>query len=47
MFSMSQEGPQSAYVNPGGHVHETLTLTKAKSLTLVGSSSTEFSWFPG
>ena len=44
---MSQEGPQSAYVNPSGHVHETLTLYKAKSIRTVGASSTEYSWFPG
>lgn len=47
IFSMSREGPQGAYVNPGGYVHETLTLYKAKNLTLVGDSSTEYSWFPG
>lgn len=47
IFSMSQEGPQSAYVNPGGYVHETMTLYKAKCLRLVGESSTEYSWFPG
>lgn len=37
----------AAYVNPGGVVHETLTLYKAKSLTYVGRKSTEHSWFPG
>jgi hypothetical protein len=47
IFSMSSEGPQGAYVNPGGYVHETLTLYKAKNLTLVGEPSTEYSWFPG
>jgi cereblon len=44
---MSSEGPQGAYVNPGGYVHETLTLYKIKNLHLVGESSTEYSWFPG
>ena len=38
---------QGAYVNPGGYVHETLTLHKAKNLTLHGTPSTEYSWFPG
>ena len=44
---MSQEGPQSAYVNPSGHVHETLTLYTVKGIRTVGASSTEYSWFPG
>ena len=44
---MSSEGPQGAYVNPGGYVHETLTLYKTKNLNLVGESSTQYSWFPG
>jgi len=47
MFSMSKEGPQGAFVNPSGHLHETLTLFKAKNLRLVGRPSTEYSWFPG
>jgi len=47
IFSMSKEGPQGAFVNPGGHVHETLTLYRAKNLRLVGRPSTEYSWFPG
>ncbi len=34
-------------MNPGGYVHETLTLYSARRLYLVGSPSTEFSWFPG
>ena len=47
MFSMSKEGPQGAFVNPSGHLHETLTLFKAKNLRLVGRPSSEYSWFPG
>jgi len=47
IFPMSKEGPQGAFVNPNGHVHETLTLYKAKNLRLVGQPSTEYSWFPG
>ncbi|XP_025108167.1 protein cereblon-like isoform X2 [Pomacea canaliculata] len=47
VFSMSEEGPLSAYVNPGGHVHETLTVSKARNLHLIGRSSSEHSWFPG
>ena len=47
IFSMSKEGPQGAFVNPHGHLHETLTLYKAKNLRLVGRPSSEYSWFPG
>ena len=47
IFSLSREGPQCAFVNPGGHVHETLTLYRAKNLRLSGTPSTEHSWFPG
>ena len=36
-----------AYVNPGGYVHETLTIYKATGLRLIGWPSTENSWFPG
>ncbi|XP_069693339.1 protein cereblon isoform X2 [Periplaneta americana] len=47
-FSMSVEGPQGTYVNPGGFVHETLTLHKAVGLRCVNEDpSTEYSWFPG
>ncbi|ESO12237.1 hypothetical protein HELRODRAFT_63317 [Helobdella robusta] len=35
------------YVNPGGHVHETLTVYHANNLSTVGRPSTESSWFPG
>ncbi|RWS28543.1 protein cereblon-like isoform X1 [Leptotrombidium deliense] len=47
VFSMSVHGPQDTYVNPAGYVHETLTVYKAESLSLMGRSSTEQSWFPG
>lgn len=47
VFSMATEGPLGAYVNPGGHVHETVTLYKANNLRLIGYPSTEHSWFPG
>lgn len=47
IFSMSSEGPQGAFVNPGGHLHETLTLYRARNLKLLGTPSTEYSWFPG
>ncbi|ESO12236.1 hypothetical protein HELRODRAFT_105243 [Helobdella robusta] len=47
VFSMSLEGPLGTYVNPGGHVHETLTVYHANNLSTVGRPSTESSWFPG
>jgi len=47
VFSMSASGPQAAYVNPAGMVHETLTIMRATSLSMRGRPSTEFSWFPG
>lgn len=47
-FLMSAEGPQGTYVNPGGFVHETLTLHKAQGLRCLNEEpSTEYSWFPG
>lgn len=47
LFCLSRKGPMAAYVNPGGHVHETVTFYKTKNLSLRGRSSTEYSWFPG
>lgn len=44
---MSKAGMQSNYVNPGGHVFETVTVSFAKNLELIGNPSTQFSWFPG
>ncbi|KAK4274250.1 hypothetical protein QN277_017502 [Acacia crassicarpa] len=47
MLVMSSEGPLGAYVNPGGFVHEIMTLHNASGLALVGRATTEYSWFPG
>ena len=47
VYSMSLDGPMANYVNPGGYVHETLTLYRAQNLNLIGRPSTENSWFPG
>ena len=45
---MSADGPISAYVNAFGHVHETLTLARARGLSLAGQpQTTANSWFPG
>lgn len=47
VFSMSQSGPQGAYVNPHGYIHEMITVRKATSVYLNGRPSTQYSWFPG
>ena len=47
IFSMSVDGPLAAYVNPGGVVHDTLTVLEATNLKKVGRGTTEDSWFPG
>ena len=47
LCSMSVEGPLALYVNPGGYVHDTLTVMDASHLRTMGRSSTEHSWFPG
>ncbi|XP_008558965.1 protein cereblon isoform X2 [Microplitis demolitor] len=48
VFQMNEEGVQSAYCNPAGAIHETITLHKAQSLVLDNApASTEYSWFPG
>lgn len=47
VFSMSLSGPMAAYVNPGGYIHEMLTVGRVSNLALQGRPSTENSWFPG
>ncbi|CAM8919701.1 unnamed protein product [Rhodiola kirilowii] len=47
MLVMSKEGPLGAYVNPGGYVHEIMTLLKTNGLALIGPAVKEYSWFPG
>ena len=47
MLVMSADGPLNAYANPGGYVHEIMTLTRANGLALYGSAVKEHSWFPG
>lgn len=44
---MSKEGPQGVYVNPFGHVHETITVHRVDGLSVTTPPSNEFSWFPG
>ncbi|CAD5124891.1 DgyrCDS13143 [Dimorphilus gyrociliatus] len=47
IFSMSSSGPLAAYVNPNGHVHDTITAMKAENMSLIGKPIYENSWFPG
>lgn len=47
IFSMSVDGPLAAYVNPGGVVHDTLTVLEAINLRKYGGGTTQDSWFPG
>ncbi|XP_074041953.1 E3 ubiquitin ligase component cereblon isoform X2 [Leptinotarsa decemlineata] len=47
VFAMSKDGIQSNYVNPGGHVYETVTVLEAQNFRLNGNPSKQFSWFPG
>ncbi|XP_039263434.2 protein cereblon-like [Styela clava] len=47
LFNMSVSGPMDAYVNPSGHIHETLTVYLSQGLVRVSRPSTEHSWFPG
>ena len=34
IFSLSVEGPLASYVNPGGYVHDTLTVREARNVQL-------------
>ncbi|CAF0850694.1 unnamed protein product [Brachionus calyciflorus] len=48
VFSMSKHGFMGAYLNPGGVVHETLTVYKLKNFHIISPRpSTQHSWFPG
>ena len=47
MVVMSTDGVLGAYVNPHGFVHETITVSNATGLALIGNPSTVHSWFPG
>ncbi|XP_045467231.1 protein cereblon [Harmonia axyridis] len=44
---LSKDGIQNNFVNPGGHVYETVTVSYAKNYILTGKPSKKFSWFPG
>ncbi|MFH4976646.1 hypothetical protein AB6A40_003355 [Gnathostoma spinigerum] len=49
LIILSTEGISAHYVNPGGYVHDMLTMSKLchHASLPVGEPSAEFSWFPG
>lgn len=47
LVEMSCDGPVGTHVNPHGFVHSIITVNNATGLALVGTSSKEYSWFPG
>ena len=48
VFSISKQGFMSAYLNPGGVVHETLTVYKLKNFNMTNARpSIQNTWFPG
>ncbi|XP_059611561.1 protein cereblon [Phlebotomus argentipes] len=49
VFAMSKDGVQASYCNPGGFIHDTVTLfgVELNAVIVERSKSTQFSWFPG
>jgi len=47
VFSMAKDGPLGMYVNPGGYIHEMITVYRAEGLKNVGGPSMENTWFEG
>jgi len=47
IFTMSKNGPVNSFVNKGGFVHDTITVTKANNIIYIGKPSTMDSWFEG
>jgi cereblon len=47
LITMSSEGVQSSFVNSGGCLHQTLTVSRVHNALLEGAPSTVDSWFPG
>ncbi|XP_044742982.1 protein cereblon isoform X2 [Chrysoperla carnea] len=47
LFPMSKDGLQNNFVNPGGVVHETITVLRAHRISLIGQPQVVYSWFPG
>lgn len=49
IFAMSKDTVSTNFCNPGGYIHETLTVNKTfdSAVRMVDKPSSEFSWFPG
>lgn len=49
IFSTSLDGPTGIYCNPGGHVHDIITLSEIHGHFINSRDPpiAEFSWFPG
>lgn len=47
VFAMSRSGPQCSFVNPGGYIHDTLTVRTTCGLFQDSDWVDEFTWFPG
>ncbi|XP_032522838.2 protein cereblon-like isoform X3 [Danaus plexippus] len=47
IFAMSSEGVHANYSNPGGYMHDIVTVSRASNTAPGGAPSSEFSWFPG
>ncbi|XP_075982339.1 protein cereblon-like isoform X2 [Anticarsia gemmatalis] len=47
IIPMSSEGVHSNYVNLGGYMHDLLTVSQTMHISLNGSPTAEYSWFPG
>jgi cereblon len=47
VFHMAADGPVAAFVNPGGFVHEIVTVRAVQEVRLLGPAVSEDSWFPG
>lgn len=45
---MSIDGPQGMYCNPGGYVHDVVTVYNVTGISLgIEDPSVLYSWFPG
>ena len=47
LFAMDSDRIERVFSNPGGYLHDIVTVRDAWSLTSASPPSTEFSWYPG
>lgn len=47
IINLSDEGSCKAFVNPGGVVHEMMTVQAVSNVRNVSGKNTEHSWYPG